>query len=263
MTIASRAPPTMPEICVGRVMHQRLRPRAHRFSYPVFFLRVPLSRLDALPNRWLSRERFNLLSFHAGDYGPRDGSDLAGWARARLAAAGITAVDGEIVLQTFPRLLGYVFNPISLWFCHDRAGALRAVIAEVNNTFGERHDYVLTAADRGAIGPEQWLTADKRLHVSPFCEVRGHYRFRFDQHERGATARIDYCDGPDASDTLIITAVSGTPAPLTAGRVLTAFLGHPLFTFGVVARIHWQALRLWAKRVPWFRKPAPPTLESI
>ena len=255
-------PPTRPEICFGRVMHHRLRPRAHRFSYPVFFLRVPLSTLARLPNRWLSRERFNLLSFHARDYGPRDGSDLLDWARARLAAAGCGAADGEVVLQTFPRLLGYVFNPITLWYCHDQAGALRAVIAEVSNTFGERHDYVLTAPDGGAIDADRWLAADKALHVSPFCRVEGHYRFRFSQDGANATARIDYHDGATAADVLIRTVVSGRPRALDSGSALSAFLRHPLFTLGVIARIHWQALRLWHKRVPWYRKPPGPTLES-
>jgi len=257
-----RAPPSAPEICTGRVMHQRLRPHPHRFSYPVFFLRVPLSALDALPNRWFSHDRFNLLSFVTADYGPRDGSDLEAWARMRLATAGYGGADGEIVLQAFPRVLGYVFNPISLWYCHDRSGALRAVIAEVSNTFGERHDYVLAADDGGVIGSGRWLTADKRLHLSPFCEVRGRYRFRFDQHARGATARIDYFDSPGAADPLLVTAISGTPAPLDQRSALGAFLRHPLFTFGVIARIHWQAVRLWGKRVPWFRKAAPSTLET-
>lgn len=106
---------------------------------------------------------------------------LMAWARTRLAAAGRQGIDGEVVLQTFPRLLGYVFNPISVWYCYDLAGALRAAICEVNNTFGEHHHYVLGSADNAPITANTCISADKQLHVSPFCEVRGHYRFRFVQ----------------------------------------------------------------------------------
>lgn len=260
-THAAVGPPQAPELCFGTVLHHRLRPTDHRFVYRVFFLRIPLSRLDRLANRWLSVEGFNLLSFYARDYGPRDGSDLLVWARARLATAGYQHVDGEIVLQTFPRLLGYVFNPISIWYCYDRAGVLRAVICEVSNTFGERHDYVFGPADHAAITAQTWLRANKQLHVSPFCEVRGHYRFRFDQHAARCSARIDYYDGANDNELLIVTNITGTSVPLNAASTLRAFCTYPLFTLGVVARIHWQALKLWRKRVPWFRKPAPPTLE--
>lgn len=254
--------PVLPELCVGDVVHHRLRPTVHHFSYKVFFLRIPLSRLEALPNRCLSRERFNLLSFHAQDYGPRDGSDLLVWARAQLAQAGLAAIDGEVVLQTFPRLLGYVFNPISIWYCHDRAGALRAAICEVSNTFGERHNYVLSVDGGAVISPATWLCASKQLHVSPFCEVRGHYRFRFEQDGARSHATIDYYDGPREQDRLILTTLSGQAQPLNAHTSLRAFSRYPLFTIGVMARIHWQAFALWRKRVPWFRKPAPPALDA-
>jgi len=258
----SQYPSTVPEICLGEVVHHRLRPAIHHFTYPVFFLRIPLSRLDGLANRWFGRERFNLLSFHARDYGPRDGSDLLTWARAQLAAANLAHIDGEVVLQTFPRLLGYVFNPISIWYCHDRAGALRAAICEVNNTFGERHNYVVSSDGGDVIAPDTWLSAPKRLHVSPFCEVRGHYRFRFQQDGARSHAHIDYCDGPHEQDRLILTTIAGKPQALNARSTWRAFSRYPLFTLGVMARIHWQAFALWRKRVPWFRKPAPPTLDT-
>lgn len=258
----TQTPARGPELCVGEVVHHRLRPADHHFSYKVFFLRIPLSRLDAVPNRWLGRDRFNLMSFHVRDYGPRDGSDLLAWARAQLAAAKLGHVDGEVVLQTFPRLLGYVFNPISLWYCHDRGGALRAVIAEVNNTFGERHNYVLSHDGDAEITARSWLSTAKHFHVSPFCEVRGHYRFRFAQDSARSVAHIDYCDGPEPEDKLILTTIAGRPKPLDARATLDAFVAYPLFTLGVMARIHWQAFKLWRKRVPWFRKPAPPEFDT-
>ncbi len=248
-----------PELCIGRVMHKRFRPVVHPFSYDVFFLRVPLSALDRLSNRWLSKDRFNLLSFMTRDYGPRDGTSLEMWMRRLLLREGINAADGEIVLQTFPRVLGYVFNPISVWYCFDRGGQLRAALCEVNNTFGERHNYLLAHDDQRAILPSDWFTAKKVFHVSPFCETTGNYFFRFEQRDDRAFAQIDY---HDHADKLIATTIHGKPEPLTASRTLQVFFRYPLMTFGVVARIHWQALKLWSKRVPFVTKPAPPATDT-
>ena len=255
-----------PELCVGRVFHKRFRPTEHQFSYSVFFLRLPLSRLDRLGNRWLSKDRFNLLSFATRDYGPRDGSSLDVWIRDLLTREGIGNADGEIVLQTFPRLLGYVFNPISVWYCYDRAGALRAALAEVSNTFGEHHNYLVAHADRRPIAAGDWLSSRKVFHVSPFCEVKDHYQFRFEQLAGRAFAQIDYYDSSDTVSIdpgkLIVTTMHGTVEALTSRAALRAFASHPLMTFGVVARIHWHALKLWLKRVPFFTKPEPPSLET-
>jgi uncharacterized protein len=133
-----------PEICFGGVMHARLRPRRNVFRYRVFFMRLPLSRLGRLRNFFFSINRWNLFSFHYADHGARDGSSPERWIRRLLASEGIENADGEVVLQTFPRVLGYVFNPVSFWLCHDRDGGLRAILCEVNNTFGEHHNYLLT-----------------------------------------------------------------------------------------------------------------------
>ena len=255
-----------PELCVGRVYHKRFRPVEHQFSYGVFFLRLPLSRLDQLGNRWLSKDRFNLLSFATRDYGPRDGSSLEVWIRDLLVREGLDKADGEIMLQTYPRLLGYVFNPISVWYCYDRAGTLRAALAEVSNTFGEHHNYLVAHADQRPIEAGDWLTSRKVFHVSPFCEVKGYYRFRFEQIAGRAFAQIDYYDGSDTNafdaGKLIVTTQHGMAEPLTARAALRAFVSHPLMTFGVVARIHWHALKLWLKHVPFFTKPEPPSLET-
>lgn len=254
-----------PELCRGRVFHKRFRPVEHQFSYSIFFLRVPLSRLHELGNRWLSMDRFNLLSFNRRDYGPRDGTDLAKWMRALLLREGIDSADGEIVLQTFPRVLGYVFNPISVWYCFDGRGELRAALAEVSNTFGERHNYLVAHAGQRPIAAGDWLTSRKVFHVSPFCDVKGYYRFRFEQVAGRAFAQIDYYDtieAPGDADKLLVTTLHGAAEPLTSRAALLAFLSHPLMTFGVVARIHWHALKLWLKHVPFFTKPEPPSLET-
>jgi len=247
------------QLLFGRVFHCRRRPVRHAFAYRVFFLRVPLSAFARAGRGIFSVDRWNLLSLWSRDHGPRDGSPLEPWVRGELARAGVHGADGEIVLQAFPRVLGYVFNPIATYHCHDREGRLRAVLCEVSNTFGERHNYLLAHRDGRPIGARDWLTAAKVFHVSPFCEVEGHYRFRFSGDWRRQFAQIDY---HDRDGKLIVTALEGTARPLTGAWLARAFLGHPLMTVGVIARIHWQALRLWLRRVPWFPKPEPPLQET-
>lgn len=244
------------ELLRGTVMHRRIRPAAHRFEYRVFFLRLQLSALEDAQNRLLSLNRFNLASFHFADHGARDGTHPLEWIHSVLASEGLRAADGEVWLHCFPRVLGYVFNPVSFWFCHSRDGGLRAVLVEVNNTFGERHCYLLAHADGRAIEEGETLGARKAFHVSPFFPVSGSYAFRFGQ---AGGARISRIDLRDDDGPLLLTSIAGRPLPLTATVVLRAVAAQPLMTLAVIARIHWQALRLWSKRVPFFSKPeAPP-----
>ena len=160
--------------------------------------------------------------------------------------------DGEVWLHTYPRVFGYVFKPVSFWYCHRSDGSLAAVVVEVNNTFGERHCYLLDGPEL-AYGRE--LTARKVFHVSPFCHVQGQYRFRFMRTAEHTVARIDHDDDAGA---LLQTSVSGQLQPLTRHSVRAAFFGMPMMTLGVIVRIHWQALKLWLKRVPFVSKPKPP-----
>jgi DUF1365 family protein len=195
------------------------------------------------------------LSLHLRDHGPRDGSDLAAWMRTQLSAAGIAQADGKIWLQAFPRVFGYAFNPVSFWFCHDRDGRLRALLAEVRNTFGDRHSYLLSAPGNQPIIRDTPLTCRKVLHVSPFCRVEGDYAFGVAEAPGSTTVSIDY---HDANGLLIRTALGGRLAPLTRTTALAALMRQPLLTVGVVARIHWQALRLAFKKTPFYGKhPAP------
>jgi DUF1365 family protein len=217
----------------------------HRFVYPVFYVRVNLARLDACQSAWFGIDRRRALSIRTRDYGPRDGSSLEQWMRTLLASHGIQA-DGEIWLQTFPRVFGYVFNPVSFWHCHDAHGRLRAVLAEVNNTFGETHRYLLQLSEEGH------GACLKQMHVSPFCETRGSYRFRFRQQDDRQHASIDY---HDPQGLLIRTTLSGLARPMSNATAAAALLRYPLLGLGIVFRIHWQALRLWLKGVPFFRKP--------
>lgn len=237
----------------GLVRHRRLRPREHAFAYSTYFLMLPLRTLRRAGDGALVRNRFGLVSFHDRDHGDGRGDALA-WLDELLAAEGVHDATGEVWLQTYPRVLGYVFKPVSFWYCHRADGTLGAIVAEVNNTFGERHCYLL-AGDGLVWGAE--LAASKVFHVSPFCRVAGRYRFRFMRTSERIVARVDHDDDEGA---LLETSLSGRLAPLTPAAARAAFFGLPLMTLSVVARIHWQALKLWLKRVPFFGKPAPPRI---
>jgi uncharacterized protein len=245
-----------PALVAGAIMHRRTRPTLNAFRYPAFCLRLPLSRLHDLEASGVRCNRRGLVSFHERDHGPRDGTPLAVWVRQLLAREGIIA-DGEIVLHAFPRMLGYVFNPVTFWVCHDAAGGVRAVLAEVSNTFGETHRYLLAHADGRPLASGETLVARKRFHVSPFCPVRGHYAFRFRFGDDRWLARVDYFDGEGGPAPLLETSISGSVQPLPA-HAASLFLRYRWFTLGVVTRIHWQAAKLWWRRVPFFSKPAPP-----
>jgi DUF1365 family protein len=250
-----------PHLLIGHVMHRRLRPTVNAFAYPVFCVQLPLTRLAEADNAVLRIDRPGPMSFRQQDHGPRDGSPLLPWIRDLLRRHGLPT-DGEVMLQTFPRVLGYVFNPVSFWYCHDRDGRLIAVLAEVSNTFGGRHNYLLFNPDRSPLRDGQELRADKRFHVSPFCEVEGVYRFRFRLGERRLVAHIDY---DDAEGPLLLTMIGGRKLDWSVTALLAALLRMPLLTFGVIARIHWQALKLWLKRVPFIGahaefKPRPQAL---
>ena len=249
---------TLPKLLIGQVMHRRLRPAKNAFVYPVFYVQMPLADLSAGKSPIFSVDRNNLLSFHQKDHGPRDGSPLLPWIQSLLREHGLPD-DGEIMLQCFPRVLGYVFNPVSFWFCRNRGGALIAVLAEVSNTFGGRHNYLLHNPDGTALRDGQLLTTSKQFHVSPFCEVEGGYRFRFYLDKPALLARIDY---DDAEGELLLTAISGKARAWSTQTLLAAFLRMPLLTAGVMLRIHWQALKLWLKGVPFFGKTVPQPLQE-
>ena len=243
----------------GKVMHHRLRPAEHRFVYPVFFMRVPLSDPQSLAGPLFGVNRIKLFSFMFRDHGARDGSPPEPWIRSLLAAEGITVADGEVVLQTFPRIFGFVFNPVSFWFCHDREGALRAVLAEVRNTFGDHHNYLVAHADQRPITAADTLTARKIFHVSPFFPVAGEYRFRFDLSDQRRRVELDYwLDG----ERVLATSLHGVPHTLDAAAARHALLRQPLLTLAVVWRIHWQAVQLWLKRAVFHSRPQPPLQET-
>ena len=258
MAVANAVHPG-PRMGFGEVRHTRLRPTRNAFVYPTYFLMLPMRTLRRAGGGALALNRFAALSFHDRDHGdgrgPEQGGALA-WLDALLASENIHDATGEVWLHCYPRVLGYTFKPVSFWYCHSNAGGLRAIVVEVNNTFGERHCYLL---DEPRYGQE--LTADKVFHVSPFCSLEGGYRFRFmrtvqDGVEK-TVARVDY---DDESGPLLQTSVGGNLEPFDKTSLRKALWSYPAMTFGLIARIHWQAFRLWRKRVPFFRKPRPPEI---
>lgn len=228
----------------GVVMHRRVRPRLHGFRYRLFWMLLDIDRLDeaAAGARLFSIGRFNLLSFQPRDHGDQSGAPLRVQVQTMLAEAGIESVDGPVRLLTMPRLLGFVFNPISVYYCHRADGGLAAVIYEVSSTFGERRSYVLPTQ-----GERFDQRCDKTLHVSPFMRMDMTYAFRGRDPGQQLTLAID---GHDPDGLMIATAMSGERRALTDREVLKAVLALPFETLKVVAAIHWEALRLFLKGVP-------------
>lgn len=287
--------PAVPLIGFGRIGHRRLRPQPHAFSYSGYFLMLPMRAWRAADQSALKRNCFGALAFHDADHGDgradalawfdqvwreMQGPDAAGHADVGGKADAVTNSEtdpetiAEVWLQTFPRVLGHVFNPVSFWYALRRDGTLAAVLVEVNNTFGERHCYWLSGS---ALAWGASVQAQKVFHVSPFCAVQGHYRFRFHDpfdssgtqaagqmptaqaptvHAPRATAHIDLAD--DAGPVLH-TYITGQLEPLTPASQRRALFGWPLMTWGVMVRIHWQALRLFLRGTPFHRQPVAPT----
>ena len=251
-------------LCRGRVMHVRLRPFLHRFVYRVFCLRLRVDRPTELARHtsWLfGVECARPISFRSIDHGARDGSDLMQWLSRTLEASDVRFEIGAVWLQCFPRVFGYVFNPVSFWLIHDREGVLRAVLAEVNNTFGQRHQYVLTAPNLEPIQTTSGLACQKVFHVSPFCDVQGRYQFELDERAGQPRLAIDYFDDDQNPQPLLRTAIVVQPQPLRTRALLAAFLTMPMMTFGVMLRIHVQAFKLWRRGAKYRPVPALPTDE--
>lgn len=238
---------------VGTVMHRRLQPFPHRFAYRVFSLLLDLDELPALGAglRLFSHNRLNLLSFHDSDHGARDGTPLRPWVEGLLAEAGIAA-DGAIRLLCFPRILGLVFNPLAIFFCHRADGSLAAILYEVRNTFGDKHCYLLEAPAGGVRGAPILQGCAKQFHVSPFLPVDGEYHFRLKVPDASLSILIRHAAG---GREMLIASQTGRREALTDRRLLARFLSHPLMTVKVVAAIHWQALRLWRKGARFHRHP--------
>ena len=240
-----------PKILTAQVMHKRFFPRVNAFRYRVWYVALPLPAAP-LPSRFLK--------FRDKDHGAHDGSSCGEWARGILRTYGLEEAVAHILLVCMPRVMGYVFNPVSFYLCLDAQGELRAAICEVHNTFGEQHNYLCARADHAPITSDEWLTAEKLFHVSPFLPREGNYQFRFAVKEGSLGVWIDYHDL--AGNRQLTTSLTGTLAPLTRPALRRTAWSHPLVTLMTVALIHWQAVRLALKRIRYIPKP-PQKPESL
>jgi len=231
---------------VGDVMHARLKPVGHRFTYRVMSLLIDLDRLEVADRQSLlfGVNRPALYSFHEADHGDRDGSSLRRYAQRQASEHGIDLTGGRVLLLCYPRLFGYAFNPLSVYFCYHASGEPALLIYEVRNTFGDIHAYVLPV-ERGDVSPAGIRqTQDKRFFVSPFVEMAMRYHFRVLPPKDRVKLRILETDGegPLLSATFI-----GYRRILTTRELLRSFFSLPLVSLKVIAAIHWEALRLWMK----------------
>jgi DUF1365 family protein len=240
----------------GDVMHARLKPVGHRFSYRVMSLLIDLDRLDIADrqSRLFGVNRAALYSFHERDHGERDGSSLAAYARRRAAEHGIDLTGGRVLLLCYPRLLGFTFNPLSVYFCTRADGELALTIYEVRNTFGDIHSYVLPVrpGELTAAGLRQ--QQEKLFYVSPFIDMPMRYHFRLSPPTARVKLRILETDrtGP-----LLAATFHGVRRALSSAQLLRAFFVLPLVTLKIVAAIHWEALRLWVKGLRLVPRPGP------
>lgn len=241
----------------GQVMHRRLRPTRHRLRYRVFSLLVDLDRLPELHRRLrlFSYNRFNLFSLFDRDHGPGESRPLRPWIESHLSAAGLAADGGPILLLCYPRVMGYVFNPLSTFFCYRRDGRLSAMVYEVNNTFGERHSYVIPAGD----GVPHAQRCEKQFYVSPFNAPNGTYRFHVVPPGADVSIVIRHAD---ASGPLLDAWFHGRRVDLTDRGLAAAWVRYPLMTLKVMAGIHFEAFRLWRKGLRPVPRPRPP-LEPV
>jgi DUF1365 family protein len=234
--------------------HGRRGAVENAFRYSVDYVLLE-TEADVSAPRLFSRNRANLASLHDADHGgaPHRGRGPQ-WVREVLGhhAPGVA---GKVLLLAQPRILGHVFNPVSFWLCHDAEDRLRVVIAEVSNTFGDRHSYLCHRDDLAPLTRDDTVTARKILHVSPFQPVAGGYRFRFDIRPDRIGIRIDYAAGSGG----LVATLTGARKPLTSLGLLRACLKRPFGSRRVLALIHWQALKLWWKGARYRLRPEPPT----
>ena len=246
---------------VGEVMHARLKPMGHRFSYRVMSLLIDLDRLEAADRQSLlfGVNRAALYSFREADHGDRDGSSLRAYAQTCATARGVDLTGGRVLLLCYPRLLGYTFNPLSVYFCHRADGALALMIYEVRNTFGDIHAYVLPVEPGQISNAGVRQQQDKLFYVSPFIDMAMRYYFRVSPPAHSVRLRILETDrdGP-----LLAATFNGRRRALTTAALLWSAFALPLVTFKIIAAIHWEALRLWLKGARLVPRPNAATANA-
>lgn len=267
---------TASALYIGTVTHHRLRPVTHALRYRVFSLLLDLDELPALSRRLrlFAHNRAAPVALHDRDHGGGDsgegdsgggdsgnGAPLRAWAHRHLTAAGVTDADGPVRLLCYPRLWGYGFNPLTVWWCHRRDGSLAAVLHEVHNTFGERHTYLIPVPRTAAEPADIRQQVDKRFHVSPFLPMDLTYHFSLRPPAERVAVAIDERDAD--GQTVLRAAFTGRRRALTDAALARVLVTHPLMTLKVIGGIHWEALRLWRKGLRIHRRPADPPATAV
>ena len=229
----------------GQIIHKRFKPKKHFFTYKTFSLFMDLNEISEVEKKinFFSYNKFNILSFYDIDHGPRDGSSLTLWVKKILSKKKIKIDGGKIRLLCFPRFFGYVFNPLSIFYCYDKNSLLKAILYEVKNTFNEQHTYVFRSKSSSN---SIFHKCNKKFYVSPFIEMKTFYNFRLSKPKSNIDILIKQAD---SKGPLLIARQVGKRINLNSKNLLYQFLKHPLMSFKVIIAIHFEAFRLWAKGV--------------
>ena len=234
----------------GSVIHKRFKPKEHFFKYKVFSLFIDLSELNELNDKlnFFSLNKFNLISFYEKDHGERDGSSLFNWVKLNLEKNDISTENIKIKLLCYPRILGYVFNPLSIFFIYNKKENLISILYEVKNTFGEQHTYVFKVEDENKLIQNN---CSKKFHVSPFIEMDCNYFFRTLNPGKNLSVKIDQYD---QEGKLLFASQDGKRFDLTSKNLMNSYIKHPLMTFKIISAIHFEAFKLWIKGIKFVKK---------
>ena len=233
----------------GTVIHKRFKPKVHFFRYKVFSLLIDLSELNVLEKKinFFSYNSFNLISFFDKDHGERDGSSLIDWVKKNLKENNITFEDIKIKLLCYPRILGYVFNPLSVFYVYDKKDNLISILYEVKNTFGEQHTYIFKVKNNNILQH----SCSKKFHVSPFIEMNCNYFFKILKPGEKISVIIDQYQ---LNEKLLYASQDGKRADFTSRELIKSYLKHPLMTLKIISAIHFEAFKLWTKGIKFIKK---------
>ena len=234
----------------GQVIHKRFKPKVHYFKYKVFSLLIDLSELDILDKKinFFSINKFNLISFHEKDHGERDGSSLNKWVHQNLEKNNIQTKDIKIKILCYPRIFGFVFNPLSVFYVYNLKDQLISILYEVKNTFGEQHTYIFKVTKDSNLIQNN---CSKKFHVSPFIEMDCTYFFRLLKPGNKISVIIDQYDN---EDKILYASQDGRRSDLNSKHLIISYLKHPIMTFKIILAIHFEAFKLWAKGIKFIKK---------
>ena len=237
------------KIYVGKVIHRRFKPKNHYFKYRVFSLLIDLDDLNEIDNKikLFSYNKFNIISFFDKDHGDRDGTSLKNWVKKNLENIGVENKEIKIKLFCYPRILGYVFNPLSVFFIYDKNDKIISIFYEVKNTFGEQHTYIFKAEDNETLRN----SCVKKFHVSPFIDMECNYKFRVNKPSDKISVIIDQSDN---DGKLLFASQDGTAKEFSNKNLFVSYIFHPLMTFKVIVAIHYEAFKLWLKGIKFIKK---------